>query len=332
MNREGENDMTKLFASVLLASVLIVQRADAQTIPPDVISSLNAVPLRDTITIGPGKIYPGLTVFKVRNLTLTPGSTLQFSPNSLRKGMRYIFAVQNLYLQVPDPRETSAVITYQRTAPTKELKYCKAGTDGGRGGIPDANGQPGGPGGVGRDATARDPVKVYLIVNNLVLKGGNPTGARLLNLNFDGLDGDSGGDGCNGGKGGDGTDRSGFQGPGDSGKPGPGGVGGAAAPGQDGAILAMYLAPAISNDAAFFIASVEGGQPGRPGTGGVCGATGRAGSGGLSGGGGRGIGCDAPSEAPDGATAQPGQRGSITKTLGDYSFIFAATTRTSHRK
>ena len=53
-------------------------------------------------------------------------------------------------------------------------------------------------------------MKVYIIVNNPVLKGGNLTGARLLNLNFDGLDGDSGSDGCNDGKGGDGTDRNGF--------------------------------------------------------------------------------------------------------------------------
>lgn len=315
--------MRCIHAALLLFGISVATSASAQAIPADVIASLNAVPTLNTVTVGSGHTYQAATVFKVKNLTITPGSTIQFSPNSLRKGMRYIFAVDNLYIQVPDPRETSPIITYQRTAPIKELKYCKNGTNGGRGGIPDANGQPGGAGGVGRDANPRDPVKVYVIVNHLVVKGGNPTGARLLNLNFDGLDGDIGGDGCDGGRGGDGTDRSGFQGPGDSGKPGPGGMGGAAAPGQDGAILSMFVAPAINSDAAFFISSVEGGQPGQPGIGGHCGSMGTAGSGGLGGGGGRGIPCDPPAQAPSGAMAQSGQRGSITKTVGDYSFVFA---------
>lgn len=294
----------------------------AQAIPPDVVAALAAVPGVDTITVGSGTTYQAPTVLKVKNLTITPGSKIEFSPQSLQTGMRYIIAVQNLYVQVPTPSETSGIVTYQRTPATKQWRRCQSGTNGGRGGIPDANGRPGGAGGDGMPAETRGPFKVYAIVNRIIVKGGNPTGARLLNLNFDGLDGDSGADGCRGGKGGDGTDRSGFQGAGDSGKPGPGGRGGAAAPGQDGADLFWFVSSAIADDVAFLIASVEGGQAGAPGQGGLCGEMGRAGSGNWTGHGGRGIDCDEPRQAASGSPAQRGQRGSITKAVGDYSSVF----------
>jgi hypothetical protein len=201
--------------------------------------------------------------------------------------------------------------------------FCgKVGSlDGAPGTFKHSDGYPGKPGKTGMDARSRQPLKVYVILSNVVVKAGNPSSARLLNLDFDGVQGDGGSDGCKGGRGGAGLDAGPGSYAGNSGLPGAGGPGGAAAQGQNGANFSWYIDPKLANTVAFFVVSVEGGKPGIPGRGAICGPTGRAGAGWGLRKGGNGIGCAQPVKAPDGATASMGDRGSIYTVQGNFGSV-----------
>jgi len=306
-----------------------------QNIPSNVVTAIQNTATIDSLEIPAGQLRDVGFVLKVRNLTLTPGSVLRFPAQSRIGADTYILAVTNLNLIVGTPRQNAPLITFLRTRPRKMSQSCGRRPDGRSGSPRYPDGGNGGPGVPGLDASSRQPEYVYAVIGNVTVNTGTPSSSELLNLNFDGLDGDGGGDGCRGGKGGDGLDASSWNRAGNAGVPGRGGHGGAPASGQAGASFSWFASPTVYATSANFIVSVEGGKPGTPGSGALCGPEGHWGHGTWDLPGGHGNGCLPPPRAPDGVPASKGMRGIETKTQGDFSAILPSpslTKRTLRRR
>lgn len=307
-------------------------------LPADVITAVQQADLRFGESISGRRIFD-TNIIRTQQLTIAKKSALVFRLDpSQPKPDFLVLAAQNVSIEGPQTDSDVATITYELSG-NVDGQFPGNGRDGNRGPVSGARGGNGENGPDGKSGNFYDLPPVYILFQNIDIRGGNPNSSRILQVNFTGVRGGNGSNGGNGGRGGDGAQgkdavcapwcTAGAGKGGDSGTPGIGGIGGDGARGGNGADIHYFTQTTFAPIMRFFIAAPYGGGPGVGGSGGYCGAVGQEGGGGqrnccfdTPGSGNKTLCPGLPQSAVGSSSKQQGLDGKFSITEKDLSILF----------